>query len=130
MHEISYKRDLSALGQTVNINTLDNWVSKFEEYVEDLQAGVAELKDVAPQNEEERHNLFLLKKKQIVDTLVERVPIRKNHDIKVEIRLDLFAILDQDAGLENLSPTSYSMQGGTYTRIHDICRAGQIRVWL
>ena len=109
MHEISYKRDLSALGQTVNINTLDNWVSKFEEYVEDLQAGVAELKDAAPLQFEEQHNLFLLEK-QIVDTLVERVPISKNHDIKVEIRLDLFAILDQDAGLENLSPTSYSMQ--------------------
>ena len=97
--------------------------------MEDLQAGVAELKDAAPLQFEEQHNLFLLEK-QIVDTLVERVPISKNHDIKVEIRLDLFAILDQDAGLENLSPTSYSMQGGTYTRIHDICRAGQIRVWL
>lgn len=65
MHEISYKRDLSALGQTININALDNWGAKFEEYVEDLQAGVAELKKVAPQNEEEWHNLFLLKKRKL-----------------------------------------------------------------
>jgi hypothetical protein len=35
-----------------------------------LVPGVAELKEAAPQNEEERHNLFLLKK-QVVDTLVE-----------------------------------------------------------
>jgi hypothetical protein len=25
LQEISYKRDLSALGQTININVLDNW---------------------------------------------------------------------------------------------------------
>lgn len=62
MHEISYKRELSVLGQTININALDNWGAKFEEYVEDLQASVAELKNATPQNEEERHNLFLLKK--------------------------------------------------------------------
>ncbi len=65
LHEISYKRDLSALGQTTNINALDNWGSKFEEYVDDLQAGVAELKDAAPQNAEGRHNLFLLKKSKL-----------------------------------------------------------------
>jgi hypothetical protein len=44
--------------------------------LEDLQAGVAELKDTAPQNEEELYNLFLLKK-QIVDTLVEQVTISR-----------------------------------------------------
>ena len=58
LQEISYKRDLSALGQTININALDNWEAKFEEYLADLQAGVEALKDVAPQNEEERHNFF------------------------------------------------------------------------
>ena len=79
--------------------------------MEDLQAGVAELKDAAPLQFEERHNLFLLKK-QVVDTLVEWVPIRKKHNIKVEIGLNLFAILDQDADLENLSPTAYSKLGG------------------
>jgi hypothetical protein len=115
LQEIGYKRDLSALGQTININALDNWEAKFEEYLADLQAGVEALKDTAPQNEEERHNLFLLKK-QIVDTLVEQVTISKNREIKVEIRLDLLAILDQDAGLENLSPAAYSRRGETYTR--------------
>jgi len=116
LQEISYKRDLSALGQTININAFDNWEAKFEEYLADLQAGVEALKDVAPQNEEEQHNFFLLKK-QVVDTLVERVTISKDRKINVEIRLDLLKILDQDADLENLSPAAYSRRGGTYTRI-------------
>jgi hypothetical protein len=56
--------------------------------VADLQVGVAELKEAAPQSKEERHNLFPLKK-QVVDTLVERVTIGKSREITVEIRLDL-----------------------------------------
>jgi len=107
LQEVSYKRDLSKLGQTININALNNWEAKFEEYLADLQAGVAALKDIAPQDEEERHNSFLLQKK-VVDTLVERVTINKDREIKIEIRLDLLAILDQDAGLENLTSAAYS----------------------
>jgi hypothetical protein len=113
LQEISYKRDLSALGQTININALDNWEVKFEEYLADLQAGIEELREAAPQNEEERHKLFLLKK-QIVDTLIEQVTININRELNVVIRLDLLKILDQDTGLENLSPAAYSRRGETY----------------
>jgi DNA invertase Pin-like site-specific DNA recombinase len=116
LQEISYKRDLFALGQTININALDNWEEKFGEYLADLQAGVVELKVSAPQNEEERHRLFLLRK-QVVDTLVEEVKINRNRELDVVIRLDLQKILDQDAGLENVSPAAYSRRGETYTRI-------------
>jgi hypothetical protein len=115
LQEISYKRDLSALGQTININALNNWEEKFEEYLADLQAGVVELKEAAPQNEEEQHRLFLLKK-QVLDTLVEEVKINKNRELNVVIRLDLLKILDQDSGLENLKPAAYSRRGETYTR--------------
>lgn len=116
LQEISYKRDLSALGQTININALNNWEAKFEEYLGDLQAGVVELKESAPQNEEERHRLFLLRK-QVVDTLVEEVKINRNRELNVVIRLDLLKILDQDAGLENLTPAAYSRRAETYSRI-------------
>lgn len=44
LQEISHKRDLSSLGQTINISSLDNWQAKFEEYLADLRAGVDELK--------------------------------------------------------------------------------------
>jgi hypothetical protein len=113
------KSDLFALGQTININALDNWEAKFEEYLADLQTGVEALKEAAPQNEEERHNVFLLKK-QVVDTLVKRVTISKDREINVEIRLDLIKILDQDAGLENLSPAAYSRRGETYTHTRSV----------
>ena len=51
--------------------------------------------------------MFLLKT-QVVDTLVQRVTISKARKINVEIWLDLLKILDQDAGLENLSRAAYS----------------------
>lgn len=57
----------------------------------DLLASVADLKETAPQNEEKRYKLFLLKK-QVVDTLVERVTISKNRELNVEIHLDLLKI--------------------------------------
>lgn len=39
--------------QAININALDNWEAKFEEYLADLQLGTDELKKVVPQNDEE-----------------------------------------------------------------------------
>lgn len=63
--------------------------------------------------------MFMLKK-QMIDTLVERVTINKNREIKVEIRLNLLAILDQDAESGNPNPGAYSRRGGIYTRIQSI----------
>ena len=60
-----------------------------------MQVGVKELKNAAPQNGEERHNVLLLKR-QIVDTLVHKTTIDRNREIMVDIRLNLLAILDQD----------------------------------
>lgn len=85
-----------------------------QEYLADLQSGIVELIEAAPQSEEEQHRLFLLKK-QVVDTLVEEVTINRNRELNVVIRLDLLKILDQDDGLENLSPAAYSRRGETYT---------------
>lgn len=116
LQEVNLKHELSSLGQAININALDNWEEKFAEYLADLQVGMDELKNTAPQDDEERHNLFLLKK-QIVNTLVERVTINKDREIMVEIRLNLFAILDQDAESEDFATAAYSKRGETYIRI-------------
>lgn len=121
LHEVNLKHELSSLGQALNINALDNWEEKFEEFLADLQVGMDELKNVAPQDDEERHNLFLLKKR-VVNTLVERVTINKDREIMVEIRLNLFAILDQDARSEDFAAAAYSKQGGICTRKRS-CRA-------
>lgn len=56
----------------ININALNVWEAKFTEDLADLRAGIDEFKDVAPQNDGERHQIFLLKK-QTINTLVERV---------------------------------------------------------
>jgi hypothetical protein len=48
----------------------------------------------------------------------------------VEIRLNLFAILDQDAQSEDFATAAYSKQGEIYTHIPDMYRAGQILVVL
>ena len=116
MQEVSLKRELSTLGQAININALNDWEAEFTVYLADLRAGIDELKSAAPQNDEERRAVFLLKK-QTIDTLVERVPISKNREIKVEIRPNLLAILDQDAGSGDISPAAYSRRGETYSRI-------------
>lgn len=62
-----------------------DWEEKFMEHLADLQVGVEELRNAAPQNDEERHNVFLLKK-QIVDTLVHKATINKNREIIVLVR--------------------------------------------
>lgn len=98
------------------------------EYLEDLRIGVEELKNAAPQNDEERHQVFLLKK-QMVDTLVHRATIDRNRKIVVDIRLNLLAILDQDAKSTMLD-LAYIGKVEIYTHIHDICHSGQIRLRL
>ena len=113
LQELSLKHELSSLGQRINLNSLNDWEEKFMEYLADLQVGVEELKNAAPQNNEERHNVFLLKK-QIVDTLVHKATIDINRKIMVDIRLNLLAILDQDAKSTMLD-LAYIGKGETYS---------------
>lgn len=113
LQELSLKHELSSLGQRINMNSLNDWEEKLMEYLADLRLGVEELKNVAPQNNEERHQVFLLKK-QIVDTLVHRATIDRNRKIMVDIRLNLLAILDQDAKSTMLD-LAYIGKAETYT---------------
>jgi hypothetical protein len=111
-----------------HINALNDWELRVTEYLADLRAGVEELRNAAPKNEEERHEVFLLKKR-IVDTLVERATIDKNRNVNVQIRLNLLGILDEDSGKNDPSAVQ-TRRGGIYTRIFDIYRAGQILIEL
>jgi hypothetical protein len=47
--------------------------------------------------------------------------------LKVEIRLNQLAILDKDVAPAMPHP-AYINKAEIYTRIHDICHAGQIRL--
>ena len=117
---------MSSLSHAVNIESLKDCESKLSEYLADLQAAIQELKNAAPQNDEERHHVFLLKK-QVMDTLVERVAIDKNRELKVEIRLNLLEILDKDVALAMPHP-AYIDRDEIYTRISDSCRI--VQIWL
>ena len=111
MQEINLKRELASLAYTISLNALNNWEEKVTEYLLDLQAGIQGLKNDAPQTDEERLEIFRLKKR-IVNTLVERVDIDENRELTVRIRLNLLDITD--GGPE--SPAVHFGQFGTYTR--------------
>jgi len=112
--EVTLKRELSSLGEAININALNDWEASVEEFLVDLKAGVDELKTVTPQTLEEQHSVFLLKK-QVVDTLVERIEIDKERNLHVQIRLDLLDIIKKDAG-NGTTGVVQNSEDGIYTR--------------
>ena len=87
---------LATLGETININALNNWEENVVEFLADLRASVEELKIVAPQTAEEQHEIFVLKKR-VIDTLVERIEIDRDRNLFVQFRLNLLDILRKDA---------------------------------
>jgi exonuclease VII large subunit len=64
-------------------------------YVKDIQAGIEELNGANPQNPEERHALFLMKKR-LVDTFVEEVVIDGDRQIHTKFRADLVNLIEGD----------------------------------
>jgi len=94
------------------------------EYLEDLRIGVEELKNVVPQNDEERHQVFLLKK-QIVDTLVYKATIESNRKIMVDSRLTFLPSLSRIAKSAMLD-LAYIGKGEIRGRIPDLYPTGSI----
>jgi len=111
MQEISLKHELSSLGQAISINALNNWEASVSEYLADLQAGSEELNNAAPQKEEERQEIFRLKKR-VVDTLVKRITIDRDRELSVEIGLNLLDIIEE----EPQSSAVHLGKDGIYTR--------------
>ena len=116
MQEVSLRRELSSLGQSININALNNWQDRVNEYLLDMQVGLEELKNAAHQTEDEQHEIFLLKKR-IVNSLVSKVTIDKDRNLKVDIRFDLFDL--GNGGPDQNDPTQPVVQvskDGIYSR--------------
>jgi hypothetical protein len=120
--EVTLKRDLSSLGEAININALENWEAAVGEYLADLKAGVEELKKVTPQTSEEQHEVFKLKKR-IIDTLVERIEIDKERNLRVQIRVNLLDILGRDA-----NAGVQIREDEIYSHIPDLYRVGIVLV--
>jgi hypothetical protein len=93
LQELNLKRELASSNEIFQSAILNNWDEKAREYLEDLRLGLEAL-NAAPQTEEERHELFL-DKRRIVQTLIDRVHIGKNREIKVVFRLNILEIVRQ-----------------------------------
>jgi hypothetical protein len=64
--------------------------AQVKKYVAELQSEILELIHGNPQTAEERHQVFLLKKR-IVDTVLEEVRLSENREISVRFRTDFLA---------------------------------------
>jgi len=95
---------------------LTNWEAKFNEYLDDLRAGIEELKNAAPETSEERHRVFLLKKK-VVDVLLEEATIDEHKEIHVKIRVNLLKIVGDDPESGDSTSSAVEIRSGEiYTR--------------
>ncbi len=98
---------------------MEDWEASVAEFLADRKAGVDELKTVTPQILEEQYTVLLLKK-QVVDTLVERVEIDQERNLHVQIRLNLLDILGKDtrnrttAGVQNSEVETYTCMPDMY----------------
>ena len=111
MQEISLKSELSSLGQAIRFNALKNWEARVTEYLADLQAGADGLNNAVPQTDEERQEIFRLRKRT-VNSLVERVIIDEKRELTIRIRLNLLDITDDGPESHAVHPGQY----GTCTR--------------
>jgi hypothetical protein len=87
----------------------NNWEENAREYLEDNRIELESL-NAAPQSEQERHETFL-DKRRIVQTLIDRVHISKDREIKVIFRLNILEIARQATKISEVPRVE------TYTRI-------------
>jgi hypothetical protein len=91
--EAQLKRRETAIQEEMNAYADLDFDARVNAYVKDLQAGLEELNSANPQTPEERHTLFLMKKR-LVDTLLEEAVINSNRQIQIKFRADLVNIVD------------------------------------
>ncbi|MGB8983059.1 MAG: recombinase family protein [Anaerolineales bacterium] len=94
MQELSLKREFASIEQAVSIQLSGNWEQRIQEYLADLQTGIASLND-DPENLEDQQEIFQLKR-QVVTALVRRITIDCNRQLHVEIGLNLLKILNDE----------------------------------
>lgn len=55
---ISLKHEITLEGKTIKIKSLNNWEASVNEYLADLQTGIEELSNAAPQVGEKKHKII------------------------------------------------------------------------
>lgn len=94
--EANLKRKLAAVIEPVNTDVLDQWEVHISQYLADLQEGLSALNKV-PENYTEEREIIKLKR-QIIETLVEKVTVNKDLQFTVTIKLNLLQILENASG--------------------------------
>jgi chromosome segregation ATPase len=122
IQETEIKRELNSLKAAVELQALEDWEAQVREYLANLQAGVESL-NTPPQNDEEAQQQYE-DKRRIVQTLVERVQIGKDRELKVTFKLDVIAAIKQ------LANFCENWQVGICSRIPDLTNSGRVRVTL
>jgi hypothetical protein len=85
--ERGVKRRLTTIERAKEDFTMLELEEQVKKYVTELQSEVAELINAEPQTPEERHQVFLLKKR-IVDAVLTEARIDENREIHVRFRTD------------------------------------------
>jgi len=86
--ELGVRRRLTAIEHKKDAFTKLDLAEQVKQYVAYLQVEMAELINANPQTPEERHQVFL-KKKRIVDTILVEARIDENREIHIKFRTDL-----------------------------------------
>jgi len=86
-NELGVKRRLTSIEQEKGVFTKLDLEEQIKKYVTDLQAEMTELINANPQTSEERHQVFLLKKR-IVDTVLVELRIDENREIHIKFHTD------------------------------------------
>ena len=122
--ELSLRRELTDLNETVRLSNLDGWEAQAREYLGDISAGLAWL-NAEPGTDDEKREQFEARRR-VVKALVDRVTIRKGddgeRDLRVVFRLDIPALLEQTRGSIK--------SAGTYTDRFDLLPLRHILVEL
>jgi len=85
--DLRAKRRLTTIEREMDDFTKLDLEEQIKRYVAELQAEMTELIHANPQTSEERHQVFLLKKR-IVDTVLVEVRIDENREIHIKFRTD------------------------------------------
>lgn len=93
--EAQMKRREAAIQEEMSTYADLGFDARVSAYVKDIQVGLEELNAAKPQSAEERHALFLMKKR-LVDTYVEEVVIDGDRQIHTKLRADLVNLIDGD----------------------------------
>ena len=95
IRQVELKQQLAAVQEAIDERLLVDWEEKIMQYFDDLNEGIEALNQMPTAPEEQLHACEL--KRQIVENLVEKVEVDRNHQYRVTIRLHVLGILENSA---------------------------------